>query len=642
MKNKDFGFFQQHAEKIALGVGGLVLLGVAATQFLLGQPNEIELNNRPVAPGQIKDTVVTQAEQLDTRLSQPSPVEPREIPNYAESFDRLYTLPVASDQRLAMFDEGPLADTWIKIVNPDYPEKYLPSPPAPTEVWVRAEHAVLAQSGPYPNLPRVRELIGNTDPADFQYVSVTARFSFQDWRERLRAPDVPAPNRIEEGLYRDRMAITAVQLIREELDENGQWTNRTRIDPLPGQFAILPDQPLSESSQPMPMEQATELEKQVLDNQPAIQRPEFPPLMNAIWAPPTAEDRELTPEQLAQQRELLDRIARLERGLERALDDGGDSGRGGRDRGTRGRDTGPPSDIDFGMSSGGPPTRRSRGGDRGQDREADTEQRRLDRMQEELDEARRELDELLGVESDPGALDGFGRTDRFEGGMPEDFGGPDFDRQPFGPSRGFGRDGGAADTGPDQVRVWAHDLTVEPGKTYRYKIAASVLNPLFRNPRLNEDQRDENQNRISIGPTEEELATSEWSANVEIDPEHYFFALSGSRDNKRANFEVWKVFDGVWRKNEFAEFPGNEIGGVAAVDGMNQVPMNAGPILLDVDAVSAPNGGRSEVRVLYLDTETGEIQSRLVNADKNSDERQRLENERQRMLDNRTQLGDSR
>jgi len=109
MKNKDFGFFQQHVEKIALGLGLAVLVGAGVTQFVLGEPNAIKLDNKPVVPGEIKDTVVKKANSLKSALARDSPVEAIDIPSYATAFSDLYTLPVGTDQRLAPIEAGGLA-----------------------------------------------------------------------------------------------------------------------------------------------------------------------------------------------------------------------------------------------------------------------------------------------------------------------------------------------------------------------------------------------------------------------------------------------------------------------------------------------------------------------------------------------------
>lgn len=640
MKTKDFGFFQQHAEKLALGLGAVVILGVGATQFLMGEPNAVEINNQPVSPGEIKETVIKDFQRLDRNLKGDSYVELIEIPKYADSFRRLYERPVASDTTLGPFDVGGLAANWLRIKTPDYPRKFLPAPPVPTEILAKAGNGVLANNGSQ-FFPEIRSIIGDQEPADFPYVSVSASFSFEDWSKRLEAQNVPEVERIDPGLWQPRLLITSVRLLREEQDPiTGQWTGLTTIDPMPGQFAILPD-----DTRPRELEDAQAMEKWLLDNQPDFRRPVFPEIVNGPWTPPDQSNRVFTPEELARQRELEREIATLKRTLDRLTgnDQRGNDGR--RDR-RQVRPRQQPGGFDE-FDGGGGGDRRPRG-NRNDDRENDRaaqarerEQQRIRDTEDKLFEAETELNELLGIDEEvpvrgqrggPGAYGNYGgEFDRSAGiapgraTAPSGYGGP----EAYGnPSRT-----GAGQV-PDRVKVWAHDLTAKAGKTYRYKVLISVMNPLYRFPRLNEAQRGDNFDRVAITHDPTELEAASWSAPLELDPKYQFFVLSGSKDQKRANFEVWTVFDGKLRKNEFTEYPGNEIGGLSeAEDTGREFTMNVGSIMLDVDSVPAPNGRGSVVRVLFLNPETGRIDYRLINEDKNSNIRQRLENQQQREIE---------
>ncbi|MEM9882825.1 MAG: hypothetical protein AAF800_07905 [Planctomycetota bacterium] len=608
MNNKDFGLLQRHVEKLVLGVGVLVLLGVGATQFLLGEPNAVELDNQTVAPGDIADVVEAKAERLDARLGGASNVEPRVIPGYARVFVDTYRLPVATDQRLSPIDSGPLADAVTLEVSPEYPEVVLPTPPVPTDLLVKQGHGVLADTGDR-RAAQILEMVGNPAPADFQYVTVRATFSFEELQRRYESPDVPEANRPNRGLWADRLAVTSVRLIREEQDPlTGRWGNRVTIDPLPGQAAFVP-----ESRPDMDFEQSQKLEGFVRGAQAEIRRPPFPAIENGPWTPPSTEDRVFTAEELQRQNELKSRIDRLERQLRRF------GGEDGRDTLRRGRNNAPDFEDEFGERRGGnrPQRETSR---------QSPEERRIAGIREQLQSLRAELNELLGVEEDRDTA-GDPRRD-------ESFGGPEFFDGPAPGQGNFGRPGNfgqgftnpAAEPdvqNPGDVKVWAHDLTAEPGKTYRYKVEVGVLNPLYRFTRLPPKQKQENANRPSLGPDPEELEAAEWSAPIELDPEFFYFVIGGNKDQKRAKIEVWRVYDGVWRSQEFTELPGNEVGGVAEIEGLARVSMNVGTLMLDVDSVTA--GGQPAVRVLLLEPETGRIVPRLVNQDKDSEDRLRVQ-----------------
>ncbi len=622
MKNKDFGFFQQHVEKIALGIGGLILVGVGATQFLLGQPNAIDLDNQSVPPGEIEETVVRQANQLKGKLAGGSPIEKIDIPAYAELFDKHLALPVATDQPFAAIDNTGLASDLAKIVSPDYPLKFLPTPPLPYDVLAKSGHGVLAEDGGQ-GFFALQQIVGDQRPADFSYVSVSAQFSFAELMNRYRAPDVPGEQRIDEGLWRERLAVTAVQLLREELDPvTGEWGNPATIRPLPGQFAIVPD------DQPtLTFEESQALETQIRSNQPVIRRPDFPAISNGPWTPPDIANRVYTPEELQQREELQRRITQLERQIDRLGGDERDPRSSDRSTRRGAEDSGTYEDFD-------PRGSRDRGSSRDDatpDRRADRNADRLADLETQLSSARQELNALLGIQEEAGEFAGpRGPNPGDFRESPDDFT-PPFDQNNYGGvSPRFGGGGATAEAVPDEIKVWAHDLTAKPGRTYRYKVLVSVMNPLYRFPRLNPKQLAENRNRLSIGPSEEEIAQTDWSpsATVDLDPKHYYFVTGGSKDQKRAEVEVWTVYDGIWRKNEFVEFPGNEIGGTAEISGVatggRGVPMNVGTFMLDVDSALASNG-RPDVRVLFIDPQTNRITTRMVNDDKNSDKRKELE-----------------
>ncbi|MEM1108496.1 MAG: hypothetical protein AAGH99_07375 [Planctomycetota bacterium] len=658
MNNKDLGFFQQHIEKIVLGIGGVVLIGVGATQFLLGQPNAIEVNNKVVSPDEIKDNVTRPAQTLAGRLDQPSPLPEIVIPKYSQSFIKLFDLDVATNQQLAAIDNTGLADEFNVIVSPDYPTKFLPTPPLPIDVLAKKGHGVLADDGSDLYLDFLEFVSSQPDrPVDFPYVSVSAEFSFEDLVARYESTDIPGDQRIDEGLWRERLAITSVQLYREELDPvTGEWGAGKLIDPMPGQFALVPT--FNES---LPFERAQALEQKIQSSQAAIRRPEFPSIHNGPWTPPNADDRVLNSEEIKKRDELEQQIRKLERQLARLRGVDNDRSRSSsRNRSRERRAT--PDFQDFGGDPFGGGLERSGRSDRSRDRDRANDERRAEReaariteTQQQLAEAKTELNKLLGIDDDASPnTSGSQLSDPSLSGIPADFFG-----DPFGASGGFdpsftdpnfgggfspatsrSRGSAAADT-PESVKVWAHDLSVEPGKTYRYKVLVSVMNPLYNFTRLNETQLEENRNRISLGPSQEEIDAAEWSASatVEIDPVYYFFVDSANKDQKRANIEVWTVYDGLWRRSEFTEYPGNEVGGIVEIDGLDTkglgVQMNAGPIMLDVDSVSVANGS-SAVRVLFMDPESNQIITRLVNEDKNSEERKLLEIEadkQQRLLD---------
>jgi len=84
------------------------------------------------------------------------------------------------------------------------------------------------------------------------------------------------------------------------------------------------------------------------------------------------------------------------------------------------------------------------------------------------------------------------------------------------------------------VTIWAHDDTVQPGKTYRYKMKYKLLNPIYGSRNIAEQPKLQDQFAL-------ESKFSEWSKPVRI--------------------EVFKWEDGAWHSKTFECAPGDLIGG---------------------------------------------------------------------------------
>ena len=178
------------------------------------------------------------------------------------------------------------------------------------------------------------------------------------------------------------------------------------------------------------------------------------------------------------------------------------------------------------------------------------------------------------------------------------------------------------------IKVWAHDLTVETGKTYRYQVVVCVLNPLFRQSRVEQQQREQNYHRLVLGPDPTELEATEWSEPVTVDPEHHFFLVGGNPDQGVGKVEVWRIFNGMWQHDEFRVSPGDPIGGTMAADFDGQ------PFELDlhvkslvVDLASAGGQAGSDVGMYFLSPESNKLDFKTVSEDADSPIRKRLQNE---------------
>ena len=117
----------------------------------------------------------------------------------------------------------------------------------------------------------------------------------------------------------------------------------------------------------------------------------------------------------------------------------------------------------------------------------------------------------------------------------------------------------------DEILVWGHDLSVEPGKTYRYRVTVSVYNPFFGKKR----------NLVESQQSLAEVFTlksqpSDWSSPARIHPLRRVFITSASSTGGqyglgRATAEVYRFYDGTQWVEKFSVQPGGAIGGVKEV-----------------------------------------------------------------------------
>lgn len=670
MKPKDVNFIQLHIEKLILAVAALIVLAIVFFYFI-GTPYQAKVRGQALSVDEVPPEVAKHAQTLSGKLSDTETELPKIIigdytSSFKERIDRSPLKLAGGSFSMPLEQMG----TELKIVEIDRPPYTLLSPPAAIETVARDGYGVIAPMSNPELQSQISALIGESSTGDFRYVTVGATFDLDAWTERLRTVR-EGEEAIPEGWWRSTMFVGGVYLERQELDRRtGEWGPTEVIEPMPGQLAFMPAKP-GESLPEYSQQQADYVEKLVKDSQEQIVRPVFVPMVEpAVWLPPDSKIGQLSPEENTRLAKLRDQIRSLQRRievaeqtLERQLERSRNQPTGNRRQPVR-QQTGSPrgiSDYDIGPRGAagqrGSATRPRAAGNN-QSREQQL-QEQISRLQEELYEKQRERDDLLGIEEDAVA-----QRDRrrFEGGLgPEgmmydyDFGlgadprfyvpggpaGPDAYR-PGGAPGQYGRAatprGGAAQ--PDQpeeeikntIKVWAHDLTAKPGKTYRYRLIVAVLNPLFRQTRVEDEQKEENYNRFVLVPDEEELAGSEWSKPVELDPEYHFFLVSGNPQQGVGTVEVWRIHKGQWHFEEFDIRPGDPVGGDMTIDIRGEpvnLDMRVDTLAVDLFSTGGSNGLGSGggVNLLYTDPDTGELATRSADEDRDSATRIRLKNE---------------
>ena len=178
----------------------------------------------------------------------------------------------------------------------------------------------------------------------------------------------------------------------------------------------------------------------------------------------------------------------------------------------------------------------------------------------------------------------------------------------------------------EPIIVWAHDLSAEPGRTYQYRLRVSVPNPFYLRNRVVDSQKPLTKHHAL------ESKPSQWTDPISTYRKTYFYLVSNSRKDDEGVVEVFRQFNGGWRRREFSVRAGEPIGGVFDVktfDLESKIDLDVGAIVVDVDptAPSMVGAGRSTTRMLYLDLKTNQLMERTVERDEKDERRVYLHNQ---------------
>jgi hypothetical protein len=143
--------------------------------------------------------------------------------------------------------------------------------------------------------------------------------------------------------------------------------------------------------------------------------------------------------------------------------------------------------------------------------------------------------------------------------------------------------------GMGPIRIIAHDDTVQPGKTYRYKLRYKLFNPVYRGTAA----APELTKIFALNAPD-----SAWSKTFTMRPKVEFFLAAAGRD--KASFDTFQFKDGQVRKSSLTNLAaGDAIGGT-------------GWSLVDA-------GGTGDKAYALLMDENGQVVRREPKTDKESD-----------------------
>ncbi len=546
------GFFEEHVEKIVLAVVGALCAWLLITRVILS-PNVVPYDGKKVSPTAIDEQIYAKARLLQQKLNE----APENMPPYDPKVNKFSAM---LDSAITGVDIGPVRLAPYPVVaregTPGGGGVYsLPRIGEVTDVDV--EHiqtvayvpiSVVTEEKPYDK--------GNNEPNDLDFVTVEAKFDVAGLYARFKEMVEDAgPEYADPCLARPVFA--AVQLQRQELGADGTWgpwTNvpRPKIDPYKRLFQIV------ERVQDLPPG-GFKVQLFQFDNKQVqidLLQPEAYQIASADeeWFPPALHRQYLDIQRKISTEEKIQAKEKEKQDQTRTTSqtDNRTNRRPTRTRGGTGGDAYGGAYGGAGDAYGGTDgrTRGARGRDRtGQQGQMPGDTGRLpDRRGPRGRTATDGTDQLYDM-----GLDGLGLgTTDPKAAL----------RKPSVNQVYIKFDEIRLTWMTDFAKLreplvfWAHDDTVGPAKTYRYRIRLGVFNPLAGTNQLSE------KDKALKGQV---ILWSDFSAvtkPVEIMGRLYFFANSVREADKAVTVQISKLALGRWYSHDFVVRQGEQIGNV--------------------------------------------------------------------------------
>jgi len=537
MKLKGINPFEQHVDKAVLGISGAAFLGVLAMQFLTS-PNEVKVGNLSLPPENAFQPAEDAAKSLTSQMATDNPSLPEVPPqeDFASQLRDRLAAGVAPRPVIRPLGQAIAfaAGQTTAIVPTDLVLGEL-AMPAPTDINAATHRAAIDPIDKV-GIPGLAALLPSAQPYDKATVSIQGKFDGRALRALFETdPDDAGPQSpLPLGWWRDAVEVVAVEVEREKLQSDGNWSETTVLPSLPGRVNLMPAW-----DQVKTAEMATQGAATARTESSRILRPAFYRIIaGPKWIEPAiaaamadkdadqisidkwrAEIKQLDIDIPALQQQ-IDSMPREEKGASRPPANegrGGGAASGGRAGGGR---AAPP-----------PPSGRNT-----------NEPKVLKRWQleEQLrnkNNKRRNLVARLkaaGVEVEAATKEGAPEpTALVEPPLLDN----------------------------STVKFWTHDLTAEAGATYRYRTRLVVNNPVFgRGLFLKEEQKSMAEKPLA------RTAWSDWSSDVQVDADQTFFVTGAAPrsdaaigQNARATVEAFKFYYGAYRRASVSVEPGDTI-----------------------------------------------------------------------------------
>lgn len=590
MKLKGISVAEQHFEKGIVAILALAAVGVAVWEFAFAQVR-VPMDGQPdgVAPSEVDDLLKSAANRVRAQQAADAPSQVEfhgQSAGLQQQFAQRIQAPVAPANRLAANQPAlagsitPMAvsaDIWFH--EPKFNALVMQTTEVTSDALVDAARAAD---------PELAARFPQGTPSDITWTTPVARLDMGALvAEMAKAePQVaPARNAVPPPWFNDHLPIVDVLFERSTLQPDGKWGPAEAVAPLPGALTFRPrtgspDAKLRDDvfdQLEVPLKQWDILQPAFLDTKG--ERFETPTLGGN--GPEQAE----TP-QAIRLRKLQKRLARDRTDLAKAEDElrkaGGaydpakDPNRGNRGTGGSG-----------GSGSGGGGGGGGRGGFGGGGGGGDGGGGQMGGRRGSTDDASDGMQKRKALTNRVRDLQD--RVTKLTEQVTE--------LQPNAPTAAPERRAPWAEA---DVLVWAHDLTVQPGFTYRYRCTLRAYNPFFAKGTQLVTQQSPLADGFLI-----ETPASDWGQPVTVRPPIDFFVTSATPAGGEAGggavaIEVFRLLDGVRLKQTCTVMPGDVIGRTdKAADGVGPIDFATGWFVLDV-LVDPTVEGRPEIQSMVL------------------------------------------
>lgn len=549
MKLKGISVLEQHVEKIVVSVIGVGLVGVIGWQLVI--QTKIKVGTGEVLIQNAFEPVETAAKKLLTEMEKVNPSFPAspDVSPLAK-FDQALAGGISPTGNLPAMGRvyalggttgpGPKGDAMYAMA----------SIPAPSKIYAASFRGTVDPMETI-STPELAKYLPTEQPFDKAAATVEAVFDGKALRAALETdPDGTSGPlaALPIDWWLDKVEILNVVVEREEQGSDGTWAHATTLKPMPGRLDFMRawDEKVKVGGDAVNSIDVARAKAQ------EILRPEFYNMIVGEWAPAsTLIQREGSNSNPAAIGLLREKIAELDKKLkdkEQELaqlppDDKkpaappaprpgpGGGGGGGGGGGKNGGGGGAPGGGRPGPAA--PPENPALS--------PQAKRRALERdiagLKAEIERNKKHLSEIGGdaaIEQAPDA------------------------NTPANSSANLR----LLDNG--DIHIHAHDITVVPGTTYRYHIRVVMNNPLFGKDIMLK-QGDTAQAELAK-PSTVAGAWSEWSRDVEVDRDAYWFVTSTQSDSLRQNPStaramLYKFYYGHYRRAEVSLEPGDALVG---------------------------------------------------------------------------------